>query len=427
MSVAASINILLKGNTSDFEAKLKTVERKFKSFASAISSGGGMLGSAVRNALQQNFSVDAFKNLFEEVVQLGRVSERLNILPEKLAGIKLAAEATGQSFGEITSGLQKMLVAVSGSGDPLKKAQADVAFNKLKLSAEELKGLAPDEMFMRIADALKNVEDVSDRVNIARSIFGNGGVPILDIIQNGSKGLKELQRAAEQAGLALNKADVEKFEKANIAINVMWARLKGVALTILKELVPYIQYMAKVVVVAVNWFLPFLERWGKVLKYVIELMIVYRAVAWSVVAVERAWAVITAIKAALAEKSYAKIVAAAAGIVGLTAALVIGMNKVLEKIGKAVDEMKDIEWPDLGKGIADAMPDFTGKGVLKNQHPGGLIKGSVEAYSAVVNAGGSAMGQVAKNTQNANKHLLALIAIEQGRKNPRPANLGGGR
>src|SRR5947207_15169435 len=109
MSVAASINILLRGNTTDFDKKLAIVEKKLRAF-------GGMF-----SGVTSFFSKDALKETFEEVVQLGRVADRLDIIPEKLAGLKLAADASGESFEALTSAMQKMLLAVSGSGDPAKK------------------------------------------------------------------------------------------------------------------------------------------------------------------------------------------------------------------------------------------------------------------------------------------------------------------
>ena len=111
-----------------------------------------------------------------------------------------------------------MLVAVSGSGDPLKKAAADTAFNKLRLSAESIKNLAPERQFAAIADALSKVANVADRVNIAKSLFGRGGVPILDLLKNGGKDLERWQKFAEKSGLALNKIDVSKLEHAHQSI-----------------------------------------------------------------------------------------------------------------------------------------------------------------------------------------------------------------
>ena len=59
-----------------------------------MESGGGAVMNTIRNAFDHAFSTEALKETFEQVVQLGRVADRLDILPEKLAGIELAANAT---------------------------------------------------------------------------------------------------------------------------------------------------------------------------------------------------------------------------------------------------------------------------------------------------------------------------------------------
>ncbi len=408
MSVAASINILLKGNISDLESKFAKIEKKFMHLAD-------MFGA------EKFFGKEAFKELFEEVVQIGRVADRLDILPEKLAGLQLAANAAGVDFGSLTGAIQKMLVAVSGSGDPLKKAQADTAFAKLGISAESLKNIAPEKQLAVIADALMKVENVADRVNIAKSIFGKGGVPILNVLRDGSAALNSWQKAAEDAGLALNKIEVGKFERAEQTFKVLQAQLKGIALRILVDLVPRLEWLGKVMIAVSRVVLDFFKKWGEQIKWLIQLWLVYKTVQWAVVAVERAKAVFAAINATLNDAGikgiWAKVAALGALAVAAGAAAV-AIDKALDKFA---DGVKDIILPEMGKLEGVDIADF-GKNALKNanQHPGALIRGSVEAYSAVINAGGSVMSRVERNTRR------IAVAVERPAAVVRPANIGFG-
>ncbi len=410
MSVAASINILLKGNISDLESKLSKIEKKFRQFTDMFGLG-------------KFFGKEAFKEVFDEVVNLGRVANRLDILPEKLAGLQLAANAAGVDFGSLTSAIQKMLVAVSGSGDPLKAAQADVAFNKLGISAQSLKGLAPEKQLAAIADALQGVGDVSDRVNIAKSIFGKGGVPILNVLRDGSKALNSWQKAAEEAGLALNRTDVGKFERVEQTFKVLQARLKGIAVQIITELAPRIEWLGKVMVAVSKVVLDFFAKWGQQIKYIIELWIVYKSVQWGVLTVERALVVVRAISSVLNDAGIKGIYAKIGAFAILTAAIIragFELDKLLDKLAKQIGHLT---LPEMGRLEGVDVGEFNTKGLA--QHPGALIRGSVEAYSAIINAGGTPMAKIETHTKNTAKGVAALVL--QGRAPIKPANLGGGR
>ncbi len=422
MSVAASINILLKANTSEVESKLAAVEKQFHHLMSVLESGGGFIGHELRNIFEKTFSPEALKGLFEEIIHLGHVAERLDIIPEKLAGLRLAADFTGQSFESITTALQKMLVAVSGSGDPLKKAASDKAFNQLKLSAESIKDLSPDQMFMRIADAMEHVENVADRVNIAKAIFGKGGVPILNMIEDGSKGLEKFQRIAEFAGTTINAIDGKKFKELNALLKVMWEVLRGVTLAVLEHLIPVFKMLAVIGIVIGKAMSAVFSRFGDVIIRLIEIMVAYRAITWSVVAAERAWATVSAIGAAIRAGGWAGIgkviggIAAAGGVVFM-------LNKAFNELERTLKDF-DQSMPGL-KGTEDLeenMPDFTGKGVLP-KHPAAFIKDTVEAYSAIINAGGNPMKDVAKNTKRSADSLDIIKKLRP--QALAPANLMG--
>ncbi len=350
---------------------------------------------------------------------LGKISERLNIPTERLAGLRAAADATGISFEELTGAMQKMLVAVSGSGDPLKKAAADTAFNKLGIAAAALKNLAPEQQFAAIADALSKVANVADRVNIAKSLFGRGDVPILNILKDGSKGLEQWQRFAEKSGIALTKIDVSKVERAHQSVRAMFLSFQGLTDQIVVKLSPAIDHLGKLFTYLSQTVLPFLQKHAEFLVALIKIAIAYKAAVWAVVAAERALAVATAIKIAITSESWAALARLAAGAV-VAGAAVAGIYIAFKKVEEGIDKIKlDIpDIPDLPE-MADAL-----KGDMLPKNPGAFLKGSVEAYSAIVNAGGSPMSKIEQHTKASAK---SLQNIEKGKGGMaiQPANLGG--
>ena len=406
MSVAASINILLRGNTKDLDSKLAIVEKKLRSFASLFSNSF--------------FNTSTFKEEFEQIEKLGRISERLNIPTERLAGLRAAANATGISFEELTTAMQKMLVAVSGSGDPLKKAAADTAFQKLGISAASIKSLAPEKQFAAIADALARVANVADRVNIAKSLFGRGGVPILNVLDQGSRGLQQWQRFAEGAGTALNRLDVAKIERAHLSIKGMFESFRGLTDTILVALAPAIERLGNLFRYLAGTVLPFLQRHAQLLKTLVELVVAYKVAVLALVAAERALAVAEAIKTAVVSQSWSGLARLAAGA-AVAAAAVGGILFAFQAITDEVDKLGKIELPKIPD-----LPDITDemKGSNLPKHPGALLRGSVEAYSAIVNAGGgNPMGKLIDQHKKTNTLLKGIEHNTEAFHPIVPANL----
>ena len=200
----------------------------------------------------------------------------------------------------------------------------------------------------------------------------------------------------------------------------MFLSFQGLTDQIVVKLSPAIDHLGKLFVYLEQSVLPFLQKHAEFLVTLIKLAIAYRAAVFAVVAAERALAVAVAIKIAITSESWAALARLAAGI-AVAAAAVGGVLLAFKAVESEVDKIK-LDLPDIPAmpEIADAL-----KGGMLEKHPGALIKGSVEAYSAIVNAGGSFTGQIAAATKKSAKHLESIDKAKGGAI--KPANLKGGK
>ena len=76
------------------------------------------------------------------VDELGKVSDKLGISTERLAGLQHAAELTGNSTRNLNLGLQRMVRRVAEAAEGTGEAQNALA--ELGLDAKELAQLSPD-------------------------------------------------------------------------------------------------------------------------------------------------------------------------------------------------------------------------------------------------------------------------------------------
>jgi len=183
------------------------------------------------------------KQSFTLIDAIAKTSDKLGIATEKLVGLHHAGRLTGVATNTMNMALQRMTrrlsEAAAGGGEAVK------AIAELGLDARKLAGMAPDEAFRRIADALESVPSQADKVRLAFKLFDSEGVALVNTLALGSKGLDTIGKEAVRLGLAMNRVDAAKIEQANDAITRMKAGWRGTANTIAITVAPAITDILK--------------------------------------------------------------------------------------------------------------------------------------------------------------------------------------
>lgn len=153
---------------------------------------------------------------------LAKVSDRLGIATQSLAGLQHAANLAGVESATLEKSLVKLAVGVSDAADGTGIAKD--AFIELGLSAALLEKMPIDQQMLKVADAMQGVELQADKVRLATELFGARGVAVLNMLGGGSQNLVEMAKEADHLGIAINRVDAAKIELANDAVE----RAKGV-------------------------------------------------------------------------------------------------------------------------------------------------------------------------------------------------------
>lgn len=174
------------------------------SFARTASVGLGLVGGglfAVANSTSE-LGDKAAKTADKLGLQIGALQE-----------LRYAAERSGVSSNTMDMAMQRMVrrlaEAKNGTG------AAKDAIEELGLSSQALASMTPDEALNEIADALKGVENQSDRVRLAFKFFDSEGVSMVNMLKDGSDGLKQLRLDARLTGYVLSEQaarDAEAFQ-----------------------------------------------------------------------------------------------------------------------------------------------------------------------------------------------------------------------
>lgn len=227
-------------------SRLSPAAKEAQRGLSGLSRGVGDLGRRFGGLLGIGVGIGgvgyAIKRQFSEVDRLAKTSTKLGIATERLEGLRLAASESGVEVNKLEAGLQRMVRRVAEAAQGAGEARGAVA--ELGLDAKRLNELKPDEMFRTIADAMSRTRNQSDRVRIAFKLFDSEGVDLVNTLALGRDGLNEVQKAAEDLGLAISSKDAKRIEQANDAIGRMKGGLAGLAREAAVFVAPAVEHVA---------------------------------------------------------------------------------------------------------------------------------------------------------------------------------------
>lgn len=165
-------------------------------------------------------------------------AEKLGIHVERLQELRYAGERAGVSTQNFDLALQRMTRRVSdaarGNGPAVK------ALDELGLSAAALASMTPDEMLNHVADAMADVENQSDRVRLAFALFDSGGVGLVNMLADGSAGLRQLSEEARATGNVLNELAIRDAKAFGDQLTDMTWTVRGLKNTLGAELMPVV-------------------------------------------------------------------------------------------------------------------------------------------------------------------------------------------
>ena len=192
-----------KGLIAVGAAAAKTATKVAK-IGAAFAAAGVTAGVALTKASMT--SIDA----------LAKTADRIGVTTESLASLQLAASLAGVESRTLEKSLQNLAVGVSDAADGTGVAKD--ALIELGLSAASLEKLPLDQQMYLVADAMKDVENQTDKVRIATDLFGARGVAVLNMIGDGSSSLRQMAEESEKLGLAISRVDAKQIEMANDAV-----------------------------------------------------------------------------------------------------------------------------------------------------------------------------------------------------------------
>jgi hypothetical protein len=194
---------------------------------SMLSLGG--IAKMAGGALAGAFTIGAVVNFGKEVIDLaGDISDtsaRLKISTSAVQEFKYGLEQTGSSIDTLTGAMEQMGNRLTEGG-----TGTIAAVQTLGLSLEELRGMAPEDAFTAIADAIKEVPEPMRQTQLAMELLGKSGTEMLPAIR---AGMSDLRQEARDLGQVMSEDAVEGLD----TLGDTWGKFIGRAKAGVGELI----------------------------------------------------------------------------------------------------------------------------------------------------------------------------------------------
>ena len=230
-----ALELLAKNRTqstlSRFRGDIGSTTRTLRRLAGAALAAAGIYGIGYM-IKQQMAAIDA----------TAKLSDRLGIATEALVGLQHAAQISGVEAETLNKSLE-IFSRRLGEVD-MGVGQATYALDKLGLDYKMLIDRSPAEAIGIVADQIASLKTQSEKAAAANYLFGRSGQQLLNLFDQGSKGIAEFQREAERLGLTFSRFDAAKVERANDALTRAKSVMIGLFRSATIEIAPYIDAAA---------------------------------------------------------------------------------------------------------------------------------------------------------------------------------------
>jgi hypothetical protein len=180
----------------------------------------------------------ALSKQVQKVDDLAKTASKLGTTVSTLQELQYAADISGVSAETLNMAMQRLTRRVSEAS--LGFGEAKGALKELGINAAQLNKLPLDKKMEVLADAFDGVATDGDRVRLAMKLFDSEGVALVNTLNLGSDGLREMAAEAQNLGISISEIDAKRFEKMQDDITRMKSAASGAATTFTIELLPVI-------------------------------------------------------------------------------------------------------------------------------------------------------------------------------------------
>jgi len=351
MASVGAINIGMRINTNRFRKDLNTTQSmlgKFQSYMTPANLGLAAMAAGAAAAGAALMSMQRIMQEMSDIDPLAKAALAMDVPLEKLIALRHLFETSGVGAAnaeKVMTKFSQSLVAIrQGSA-----ASVD-ALDLLGLSISDISGLRADQALGVIADRFKDLKSQTDRSQVAFKLFGKSGLAMINVLDQGSEGLKRSEERTKAFGVSLTDIDAQALQRANDAWYEMGELSRGVWTQFTIQLSPIIASIGEQMV---ELGITYID-WGKIAHSTI--INVTKVIAHTADTIDGMWK-ITRISLGLTAKTFAYLLYP----IGWVHRAITDLIKLIPGVGQGlIDTLNFLDVQKQLDGIADSAMSLDG-------------------------------------------------------------------
>lgn len=230
-------------NLNRLNRNMEQIEKTTSMASRAMKGFGKMIALLVAvNVIQRNIGKlnKAIRETVDQLDNLDKGSKRLGLSVQQYRNMTLAAQMAGASIEQFETAFTSMQRNIANLALTESGGEAKGAFEELGLDLEALLDMEPAERLYRIAGALQEFGKHGDRAGLTMKIFGESGVKLLPMLDQGEEGLRSFVSQVEKFIGVIGDDSATEVAKMRDAIALWDASILTLQSNLIQVLIPSI-------------------------------------------------------------------------------------------------------------------------------------------------------------------------------------------
>ena len=206
-------------NVEQVKQKNKELEKNTKDTSNKGILAFGAVAGAI--ALVTKATIDLIQSTANYADQIGDLAQKWGFTTQEIQEFEYWATMSGTTLDSLLTGMRGLVNQAEAGSDAFKKLGVSV-----KNQDGTLKG--QKQLFLETIDALKKIDNQTERNALQFEIFGRAGIELGQVISRDSAELAQLSQDAENLGIILKENTIEQAGKFNDTLDQMKLSAKSV-------------------------------------------------------------------------------------------------------------------------------------------------------------------------------------------------------
>lgn len=184
----ATAHMNVKGRTSldgsGWSAGLRKMEAGTKGAAGRMASS---MAGAIGGVFAVGFLTSATRRILQHADQIDKTAKRISTSTDTVQKFDFAATQSGAALTDVEKAFINTSKAIEGAKQGLTTQMR--AFQAFGISLQMLQTMSPEQVFLKIAEAIEKAGDAMDRAKSLEDIMGRGGKVLIPAFKGGFAGL----------------------------------------------------------------------------------------------------------------------------------------------------------------------------------------------------------------------------------------------